>query len=331
MTKIDLNHGAGGRQMQTFIKKCIVDKLSNGILERLDDCAILENKANSRLAMTSDSFVVSPLFFEGGDIGRLCIAGTANDLATSGAQVYAMSLAFILEEGTDIDIIERVTDSIAMAAKEAGVKIVTGDTKVVEKGKGDSLFINTCAVGFIPEGVELSSYNAKDGDVVMVTGALGNHEIALMKARKLIDFDLNVQSDVAPLNKKVEVLIQKTKGQGLHVIKDPTRGGLASALTEIAEHSEVEIILQEEKLPIDPQVRAVCELAGLDPLYLSNEGKYVIVCSDSNVTFVSESFPSAVVIGRVIKSAKQGVYLETSFGALRRVGVLETVQLPRIC
>lgn len=331
MTKIDLNHGAGGRQMQTFIKKCIVDKLSNGILERLDDCAILSNQKNSRLAMTSDSFVVSPLFFAGGDIGRLCIAGTANDLATSGAQVYAMSLAFILEEGIDLETIERITDSIASSAKEAGIRIVTGDTKVVEKGKGDGLFINTCAIGFIPEGVELSSYNAEENDVVIITGALGNHEIALMKARRLIDFDIQVESDVAPLNKKIEALIQKTKGVGLHVIKDPTRGGLASALTEIAEHSNVEITLQENTLPIDPQVKTVCELAGLDPLYLSNEGKYVIVCAEKNISSINDVFPTSVVIGRVKKTSKQGVYLQTNFGALRRVGVLETVQLPRIC
>lgn len=334
MTKVDLNYGAGGRQMQQFIKKCIVDKLSNGILERLDDCAILENQKNSRMAMTSDSFVVSPLFFEGGDIGRLCIAGTVNDLATSGAQAHAMSLAFIIEEGMDLDVLERITDSIAQTAQEAQVKIVTGDTKVVEKGKGDGLFINTCAIGFIPEEVQLSTYNAKLGDAVIVTGSLGNHEVALMKARKMISFDLHVESDVAPLNLKVKKLLESSRVSDFHVIKDPTRGGLASALHEIAEHSQVDILLQESQLPIDPEVKAVCELAGFDPLYMANEGKFVIVATKGCFEEVQKIFgSSAQIVGYVqqMTGAKPTLSLETKLGALRRVGPLETMQLPRIC
>ena len=334
MKKVDLNYGSGGRQMQEFIKKSIVSKLANGILERLDDAAVLDNPKTSRMAMTSDSFVVSPLFFEGGDIGKICIAGTANDLATSGAQVHAMSLSFIIEEGMDLEELDRIVDSIASSAKEANIKIVTGDTKVVEQGKGDGLFINTAAVGFIPEGINFSSYNARFGDVVMVTGPIGNHEVAMKKARKMIPFDVEIKSDVAPLNLKVKKLVESPLAQEFKVVKDPTRGGLASALHEIAEHSQVDILINEENLPVDQEVKAVCELAGLDPLYLANEGKYVIVGTEKIVSLVKEVFgPSASMIGKIQarKGANPSVAIETRFGALRRVGPLETVQLPRIC
>ena len=332
MEKITLNHGAGGCQMQEFIKSAIVKKLSNGILERLDDCAVLPTEKTSRMAMTSDSFVVSPLFFEGGDIGRLCIAGTANDLATSGANVHAMSLSFIIEEGMDLETIERITDSIAQTAKEAQVRIVTGDTKVVEKGKGDGIFINTCAMGFIPEGYNLSTYNAQVGDVVILTGSMGDHEVALMKARGLIDFELDVKSDVAPLNLKVKELLSACSPSDIRIIKDPTRGGVASALHEIAEHSCCTIRLDEVSLPIDSQVKAVCELTGIDPLYMANEGKYIIVGNQNILPRVRDIFsPRAIIVGEVIDSQSRGVLIRTQSRAERRIAALENIQLPRIC
>ncbi len=326
--KITLNHGSGGTQMHQLIKERVIDRLSNGILERMDDSAILENQNNKKISMTTDSYVVSPLFFDGGDIGRLCICGTVNDLTTSGAKPYALSLAFILEEGTDISLIEKVVDSIVETANEAGVNIVTGDTKVVEKGKGDGLYINTCGIGFIDNETNISTYNAKNGNKVLITGPIGNHEVAMMKARKMIDFDVDVKSDAAPLNKPIEKLLNISP-QGINVIKDPTRGGLASALKEISEHSNCTIEIDEELLPIDKNVQAVCDLIGFDPLYLANEGKFVIVCDDNRTQDIINCFPEAKIIGEV--KPGEDLLLKTSSGGVRRVGMLETMQLPRIC
>ncbi|MCX6112318.1 MAG: hydrogenase expression/formation protein HypE [Proteobacteria bacterium] len=327
---VTMNFGSGGREMHQFINAYIVEKLKNGILEKLDDAAILENFPNKKLAMTTDNYVVSPIFFEGGDIGKLCICGTVNDLATSGAKPYAISLAFILEEDVPLDVIKRIMDSIVETAKEADVKIVTGDTKVVEKGKGDLIYINTCGIGFIDDGANLSSHNAKPGDSVIITGPIGNHEVAMMKAREMINFDVNVKSDVAPLNKKIETLLTKTKN--IHTIKDPTRGGLASALNEICEHSKCGIRLIEKDIPVDREVRAVCDLIGFDPLYLANEGKFIIICPKDDENSVLTIFgPSAKVIGEIIKDDKHLLTLLTKSGGIRKMGMLETIQLPRIC
>lgn len=330
MPKITMNHGSGGRQMHEFIKNTIIDKLKNGVLERMDDSAILENLKTNRLAMTTDSYVVNPLKFSGGDIGRLCVSGTVNDITTSGAKPYAMTLAFIVEEGMDLKLIEEITESIAKTAKEADIKIVTGDTKVVEQGKGDGLFINTAGIGFIEDGIDISTYNTLPGDDIIISGPIGNHEIAMMKARGMIDFELEVESDVRPLNKEIETLINE--GVKLHTIKDPTRGGVASALSEIVEHAGVEILLQESELPIDDVVRSVCSLVGYDPLYLANEGKFVITCPPESSEKVIKAFNgTARVIGKAQKSDDPRLLLETEFGGLRKVGMLETMQLPRIC
>ena len=326
---ITLNHGAGGRQMHQFINNVILKELSNGILERLDDSAVIKNSKHGRLAMTTDSYVVSPLFFPGGDIGRLAVSGTINDLTTSGAIPLGLSLAFILEDGVKLEVLERIVHSIAIAAKEANVKIITGDTKVVEQGKGDKIFINTCAIGSIPDHINLSSYNATDGDIVMITGAIGNHEITLMKERELFDFDTTVTSDAAPLNIQVQSILENFPK--LNVVKDPTRGGVASALNEIVDHSNCSIILQEQALPIDPEVANISELLGLDPLYMANEGKFIIIGPAEMHEHVREFFPDAVTIGKVKKDKKAVLLLETKFGGLRRVGMLETTQLPRIC
>ncbi len=329
MTKlITLNHGSGGRQMQSLIKDLILKHLGNESLNRLDDSAPLDIPGK-RIAMTTDSYVVDPLFFPGGDIGRLCVCGTVNDLATSGARPMYLTLAFILEEGLDLEILEKIILSIASTAKEAGVCIVTGDTKVVEKGKGDKIYINTSGVGVIDEGISISSHNALTGDDVIVTGPIGNHEASLMIARNLLPVDAHIESDVAPLNKFVEAILKKTKA--IHTIKDPTRSGLAGALNEISEHSNCTITLEEKLIPVDREVQSLCDLAGFDPLYLANEGKYVIVCDRTATKDVLEVFKQAKVIGTVSKEKNPSVVIRTLAAGLRRLGPLETTQLPRIC
>ncbi len=334
METIRLNHGSGGREMHNFISNTILKKLGNPVLEKFDDSAVMANLKNTRIAMTTDSYVVSPLFFKGGDIGRLSVCGTVNDLATSGAVPYALSLSFILEEGFPLAKIEKILDSIAVAAKEADVKIVTGDTKVVERGKGDGIYINTCGIGFIPENVNISTHNAAPGDIVMLTGPIGNHEITMLVERGGIDFETSIESDAAPLNKKVESLLKKT--DGIRVIKDPTRGGLASALKEICDHSMVNIEIREEDIPVDPEVESVCEFIGYDPVYLANEGKYIIILKEGSENHVIDVFGNeSAVIGRIGKMSEAGkppeLIMETESGGKRRLGMLETIQLPRIC
>jgi len=328
--KITLTQGSGGRQMHKLIHDHLISRLSNGILEKLDDSARLSNETTGKLAMTTDSYVVSPLFFNGGDIGRLCICGTVNDLATSGAEASYLSLSFILEEGFLLSDLKKIINSIAETADEAGIKIVTGDTKVVEKGKGDGIYINTCGIGFIPDGVNLSSYNGVQGDIIAVTGPIGNHETALMLARNMLKFETDIHSDAAPLNRSVSQLLKLTNG--IKTIKDPTRGGLASALYEIAGNSSCEILLNEETIPVDKNVQAVCDLAGLDPLFLANEGKYIIVCKPESKNAVLKVFPQSSFIGEISQSLPSGrVLMETKSGGIRKIGMLETTQLPRIC
>lgn len=327
---ITLTHGSGGRQMHELIREHLMSRLENGILEKMEDSAVLENLNKGRLAMTTDSYVVSPIFFKGGDIGSLCVCGTVNDLATCGAIPSYLSLAFILEEGFPISDLRKIINSIAETATKAGVKIVTGDTKVVEKGKGDGIYINTCGVGFIPEGVNLSTYNGAPGDLIAITGPIGNHETAMMLARGMLNFETEIQSDAAPLNKKIEELLKRTRD--IKAVKDPTRGGLASALTEIAENSACTIELYESALPVDKEVRAVCELTGLDPLYLANEGKYVIVLKNEALPSLKAVFPEASIIGKIREKSERGkVLMETATGGIRRIAMLERTQLPRIC
>jgi len=327
MKTIDQNVGSGGRMMHEFIVNSIAKKLKNPTLLKFDDSAVLTPPKGQKIAMTTDSYVITPLFFEGADIGRLAVCGTVNDLTTSGAVPKYLSLAFILEEGTDIEVIDRIVTSIAKAAKEAGIIIVTGDTKVVEKGKGDQIYINTCGIGFIKPKVKISTHNAKANDIIFVTGTLGDHEVALMKARGMIPFDLHVKSDAAPLNKQIEKVLKTAK---IHSIKDPTRGGLASALNEIADHSKVEVCIVESELPASKEVTAVCELLGLDTLYMANEGKFVIVAPKESLKALQKNFPEGKVIGKINKGTSK-VILKTKSGGVRKISMLETVQLPRIC
>ncbi len=326
---VSLAVGSGGKEMHDFISKYVVDKLGNQYLNKMDDASVLASNGK-RIAFTTDSYVVNPIFFEGGDIGRLCVCGTVNDLSTTGAKPIALSLAFILEDGVCFDDICKIIDSIATTCKEADVKIITGDTKVVEKGKGDKIYINTSGIGFIEDGINISSHNAAIGDHVIITGPIGNHEVAMMKARGLINFDIKIKSDVSPLNLKISELLDRVRD--IHVIKDPTRGGLASALFEISHNSNCEIRLFEEKLPVDPGVKAVCDILGLDPLYLANEGKFVVLCPQHSVGHVLEVFgPKSTVIGSVVSSGKQKLNLQTLSGGIRRLNMLDSVQLPRIC
>ena len=330
--RITMSHGSGGRQTHDLVQDLLLSRLGNKTLNRMEDSAVISPSPGSRIAMTTDSYVVQPLFFPGGDIGRLSVCGTVNDLATSGAVPQVLSLGLILEEGLEFDTLEEIVDSIARAAQEAGVLIATGDTKVINRGPGDGLYINTAGIGFIEDGIEISSHNGKPGDKVILTGPLGNHEIALMKARGLIPFETDIQSDVAPLNRYVKEVLDR--GGNISAIKDPTRGGLASALHEICGHSGCNVTIYEEQIPVDRNVKAVCELAGFDPLYLANEGKYVILCKPESSSLVLDIFGSAgAVIGEVQERSdgKGELLMETRSGGLRRLGMLETTQLPRIC
>ncbi|MBU1238664.1 hydrogenase expression/formation protein HypE [Myxococcota bacterium] len=326
---ITMNHGAGGRIMHEFIHASILAHLGNDLLLRMDDAAVLEPSGPCKIAMTTDSYVVHPLFFPGGDIGKLAICGTVNDLSTSGAIPRWLTLSFILEEGFPLESLDRIIASIGATAREAGVLIVTGDTKVVEKGKGDGIFINTAGVGFIPEGVNLSTHNARPGDSVLINGPMGNHEAALFTVREQLPFTTTIESDAAPLNHLVQKLLGLSSG--IRSVKDPTRGGVASALWEICDHSSVTITVQEDALPVDPQVRGVCELVGFDPMYMANEGKIIVVCdSDHKEVLLAAMGPGASCIGTVCEGAPS-LTMATSIGGIRRLSMMENIQLPRIC
>ncbi|HEX9976153.1 MAG TPA: hydrogenase expression/formation protein HypE, partial [Dehalococcoidales bacterium] len=271
--RILLAHGSGGQLMHDLIKKSFVTTLSNPILEKLDDSAVFD--LSGRLAFTTDSYVVSPIFFPGGDIGKLAVCGTVNDLSMTGAVPLYLSLSFIIEEGLLLADLTKIVNSINEAAIEAGVKIVTGDTKVVDKGSADKLFINTSGVGIVPRGVDISGANARPGDKVIVSGTLGDHGMAVLSQREGIRFQMPVPSDCAPLNKMVAEIL--ATGAEIHCLRDPTRGGLATTLNEIARQSHVSIRIDEERIPVRPEVLGACEMLGLDPLYVANEGKMVAI------------------------------------------------------
>ena len=273
-----LGHGSGGKLSAELIRDIFLPAFENPVLARLDDQAIV-NVNGQRLAMTTDSFVVKPLFFPGGDIGSLAVHGTVNDLAMGGATPLFLSAAFIIEEGFSMDQLRRVVNSLRRAAADAGVHIVTGDTKVVEKGKGDGLFINTTGIGVVPEGVDLSADRARPGDKVLLSGSIGDHGIAILAQREGLEFETQIESDSAALHTLVADMLRATsyKSSDIRCMRDPTRGGVSSTLNEIAERSGVGIELQESSLPIHEQVRGACELLGLDPLYVANEGKLIAI------------------------------------------------------
>lgn len=342
--KILLAHGSGGRLTHELINTLIRQKLSNPALDILDDSAIVKLTSTSlstiryplsEIVFTTDSYVVKPIFFPGGDIGKLAVCGTVNDLAMKGAVPIALSCSAIIEEGLDISVLEKVVQSIATTAKQAGVNIVTGDTKVVEKGSTDGLFLNTSGIGVIPnKKINVSGHNAKIGDVIIVSGTMGDHEIAILNARQKLGFKSNIVSDCAPLNGLVQQMLKVVPD--IHVMRDPTRGGLATTLNEIALQSNIGIEIEESLIPVNPAVRKVCELLGLDPLYLANEGKVVLIVKElqsSRVLRVMKKHSlgkNAAVIGKVTSDTGK-VILNTDIGGKRIIQMLEGTQLPRIC
>jgi hydrogenase expression/formation protein HypE len=337
--RILLAHGSGGRLTHELVETLFKKRFHNPILDAMDDAAeiwIPRSKSGDdmRLAFTTDSFVVDPIFFPGGDIGKLAVCGTVNDLAMKGAVPTAISVAAIIEEGFEISLLVKITESLARAAEEAGIKIVAGDTKVVEKGKADKIFITTSGVGVIPKGIHLSGSNAKPGDAVLINGTIGDHGIAVMTARNDFKLKTPVKSDCAPLNKLVSKMLRACKG--IHVMRDPTRGGLATTLNEIAASSGVGIIIDEKLIPVKREVRAACNILGFDPLYVANEGKVTAILPEKYYGTVLKAMrkhkygKDAGLIGEVV-NAPRGLWLRTSAGGLRPLVMLEGEQLPRIC
>lgn len=328
-----LGHGSGGTLSRDLLRRLFLPDLGTAAPRSLDDSAVVEMNG-ARFALTTDSHVVSPLFFPGGDIGRLAICGTVNDLAMVGARPIALTCGFVLEEGLPFETLQRVVASMQDAAKEAGVYIAAGDTKVVQKGGADKLFINTSGMGAIADGVNISGANAKEGDVVIVSGTIGDHGIAVLSAREDLGFETTLESDVAPLNHLIEAMLAAGE---IHVLRDPTRGGLATSLVEISEQSNVTIEIEEEKLPYKPAVKAACEMLGFDPLFVANEGKLVAFVKEDDAERVLSAMKrakygeDAAIIGRVIGTGKSQVRLKTAIGGTRLVDMLPGEMLPRIC
>ncbi|HLE02905.1 MAG TPA: hydrogenase expression/formation protein HypE, partial [Dehalococcoidia bacterium] len=317
-----------------LVERLFLPAFRNPYLEKLDDQAVLTLNG-TRLAFTTDSFVVTPIFFPGGDIGRLAVNGTINDLAMSGARPLYLSAAFILEEGLPLADLRRITASLKGAAREAGVKIVAGDTKVVERGSADGLFINTAGLGLVPEGVDISGSNARPGDAVILSGPIGNHGISVLLEREHMGFVSTVKSDVAPLNLLVAVMLQASPN--IHALRDPTRGGLATSLVEMARQSGVAIRIHEGKVLIDEEVAAACEILGYDPLYVANEGKLIALVAPQDAPKVLRAMKEspygrqATIIGEVLAEPRGRVLMATRVGGTRIVDMLSGEQFPRIC
>ncbi len=333
--QVVLGHGSGGKMTHDLITRIFYPPFDNPTLLRGDDAAVIEDPLSGRLAICTDSHIVSPLFFPGGDIGRLAVCGTVNDLAMVGAQPLYLTASFILEEGLPMDDLEKVALSMKAAAEEAGVTIVAGDTKVAERGNADGLFISTCGVGTVPEGRQVGGANAKPEDVVLVSGPLGDHGIAVLAARGELAFETEIESDIAPLNHLVEAMFGMSSN--IHVLRDPTRGGLATALNEIARQSSVAIHLDEKAIPIRPAVESVCEMLGFDPLYVANEGKLIAIVPGGEADKILEAMrespygEQACRIGEVKKDPGGRVLMRTTIGGTRVVDVLAGEMLPRIC
>ena len=328
-----IGHGSGGKLSHDLINRLFLPELGQAAPRALDDAAIV-NINGQRLALTTNSHVVSPLFFPGGDIGKLAVCGTVNDLAMVGAKPVALTCGFVIEEGLSFEILQRVVQSMRDAAAEAGVFIAAGDTKVVQKGGADKLFINTAGVGVVESDINISGTNAQVDDVVIVSGTLGDHGIAVMSAREGFNFETDLQSDVAPLNHLIAAMMNAGE---IHVLRDPTRGGLATTLVEIAEQSNVMIELNEQSLPFKPAVKAACEMLGFDPLHVANEGKLVAFVKAADAEKVLAVMKKinyggdAAIIGKVISVGKAQVRLRTAIGGTRLVDMLPGEMLPRIC
>ena len=330
-----MSHGAGGRASAQLIDEIFRTAFDNPLLKRGDDQAAFD-VPGGRMVMSTDGYVISPLFFPGGDIGSLAVHGTINDLAMAGAQPLHLAAGYIIEEGFPLGDLDRIARSMAHAARDAGVAIVTGDTKVVERGKGDGVFITTTGVGLVPPGLDLSANLARPGDLVILSGSIGDHGVAVMSKRSNLGFETDIRSDSAALHGLVADIVREAAG-ALRVMRDPTRGGLAAALNEIAQSSRVGFLIDEERIPVRPEVAAACELLGLDPLYVANEGKLVAIVAPeaaARVVTAMRAHPfgrDAVLIGEVTDDDLCFVQMTTSFGGGRIVDWLAGEQLPRIC
>jgi hydrogenase expression/formation protein HypE len=332
--RILLSHGAGGKLSHDLVQEFFLPAFDNDLLRTLDDSAVIPLES-SRLAFTTDSYVVKPLFFPGGDIGRLAICGTVNDLAMAGARPLGLTASFILEEGLSIEDLKRVLASMKKAAAEAKVQVVAGDTKVVEHGAAEGLYITTAGIGAISDNVVIGSAQAEPGDAVMVSGPIGDHEIAVLMARGEFSLQGEVVSDCAPLNGLVEAMLEACPE--IHCLRDPTRGGLATVLWEIAASSKVGVVIDEGKVPLREQVRAVCDLLGFDPYYLANEGKLVAFVPEKEAAKVLKAMQKhplgkeATIIGKVTPENPGKVLLHTPIGGHRLLEPLSGEQFPRIC
>lgn len=333
--KIVMGHGSGGKMTQDLIEHAFIPFLNNPYLSENNDAALIESPKQGKIAISTDSHVVWPIIFPGGDIGRLAVCGTVNDLSMMGASPSYLTAGFILEEGLEVSILEKIILSMKDAADEAGVKIIAGDTKVVQKGKADSLYITTSGFGTVYPGVNVSGSFARPGDIVILSGPIGLHGIAVLEARGELGFHSNIISDVAPLNHLVSAMIETS--QQIHVLRDPTRGGVATTLNEIARQSNVCITIEESRIPVDHSVKAVCEILGYDPLYIANEGKLIAIIPANIVEQVLEAMQKtrygegAVIIGSVSDTPKGRVLLRTTLGTNRVIDTLSGELLPRIC
>lgn len=332
---IVMGHGSGGKMSHDLIGGMFLPPFDNPTLRAGNDAGIVQPVTSARLAISTDSHVVWPLFFPGGDIGRLAVCGTVNDVAMMGATPHYLTAGFILEEGLPQTTLARVVASMQAAAQEAGVHIVAGDTKVVEKGKADGLYINTTGVGVVLDDVNIGGDQARPGDVLILSGPIGDHGIAVLAARGELGFEADVRSDVAPLNHLVTAMMAAS--HNIHVLRDPTRGGVASTLNEIARQSQVAIVLEEASIPVRPAVAAASEMLGFDPLYIANEGRLLAVVGRDDVATILAAMHAtrygeeAVIIGEVREKPQGRVLLRTAIGSLRVVDMLTGAMLPRIC
>jgi hydrogenase expression/formation protein HypE len=333
--QVIMGHGSGGKLSHDLIEGLFLPPLDNPVLRAGNDAAVVDPDPNTRLAISTDSHVVWPLFFPGGDIGRLAVCGTVNDVAMMGATPLYLTAGFILEEGLELGLLEQVVASMRLAAAEAGVQIIAGDTKVVEKGKADGLYINTAGVGRVLEGLNISGHQAQPGDTVILSGPIGDHGIAVLAARGELGFEADVLSDIAPLNHLVATMLETSRQ--IHVLRDPTRGGIASTLNEIARQSQVSILLDEVSILVRPAVQAACEMLGFDPLYIANEGKLLAIVGRDDAEKVLEAMRAtrygeeATIVGQVQAEPTGRVLLKTAIGTTRIVDMLAGEMLPRIC
>ncbi len=332
--RVDMTHGSGGRAMAQLVEELFVAAFDNEWLSKMNDQALFGVEAG-RMVMATDAHVVSPIFFPGGDIGCLSVHGTINDVSMSGAVPKFLSASFVLEEGFPLADLERIVKSMAKASKDANVPIITGDTKVVERGKADGIYITTTGVGMVPVGIEIAGNRAKAGDAILVSGTMGDHGIAVMASREHLSFGSSVESDTAALHGLVAKMVECAPD--IHVLRDPTRGGLATTLNEIARQSGVGMLIREKNIPVRGEVSAACELLGLDPLYVANEGKLVAICGADDADAVLAAMKdhplgkNAAIIGEVREDAHGFVQMETAFGGRRVVDWLTGEPLPRIC